>query len=275
MGWTIKDSGFRATVTLKSATSLYMLSLSTELKMRQRPSETKKLRAHAAHASRRLIQFITAASILLLAAGCDERPPRPIANAVAHSADDVQPLAVGEQAQEFMVRAVDGSAVTLAPGKTDRPLLLITFRGGWCPYCNLQLSELRNVIPELRDAGVDVAFLSGDRPDLLFDSLSLETQDDIAALDYTIYSDAEGHGATALGIAFHATDQTIKRRREKEQDIDGSSMDRLGILAVPSVFVFDTSGVVRFVYANADYKIRLPANEVRDAALAAVTPADK
>lgn len=236
--------------------------------MWQRPSETKKLRAQAAHALHHLTRIITAASVLLIAAGCaDSVVDRP---AIADSAENVQPLKNGERAPDFTVRAVDGSAVSIQPGQTGRPMLLITFRGGWCPYCNFHLSELRKIIPELREAGVDVAFLSGDRPELLFDSLSLETQESIDDLDYTIYSDAESHGATALGIAFYAAEATITRRREKEQDIDGSSMDRLGILAVPSVFVFDASGIVRFVYANADYKIRLPADDVRDAALAAV-----
>lgn len=234
--------------------------------MRQNLSETKKTSGQPAHAPPRPVRFITVVIILLASASCGDAARQ--SNAIADSAEQVQPLAVGQQLPTLAVKAVDGSTVTIDAGVTERPMLLITFRGGWCPYCNLHLSELRRVIPELRDAGVDVAFLSGDRPELLFDSLSLETQESIAGLDYSIYSDAEGHAAKALGIAFRASDRTITRRREKGQDIDGSSMDKMGVLAVPSVFVVDNRGVVRFVYANPDYKIRLSANEVRDAALA-------
>lgn len=213
-----------------------------------------------------LTQFITFASILL--AAVSESRPADRANTVANAANEIRPLTLGQSAPALLVRAVDGSEVTIDARQTERPMLVITFRGGWCPYCNFHLAELRNVIPELEDAGVDVIFLSGDRPELLFDSLSLETRESIAELDYSIYSDAEGHAATALGIAFRAAESTIQRRREKGQDIDGSSMDRRRILAVPSVFVIDARGIIRFVYANPNYKIRLPAKDIRDAALA-------
>ncbi len=53
----------------------------------------------------------------------------------------------------------------------------------------MHLSELRHVVPEIDGMGIDVLFLSGDRPALLYKSLGGETREDIAGLGYTILSD--------------------------------------------------------------------------------------
>ena len=185
---------------------------------------------------------------------------------VAASAEEIQPLRPGKDAPRFTVETVDGKPFHFEPRDLERPVILIAYRGGWCPYCNTQLSELRHVLPRIHDMGVDVLFLSGDRPGLLHSSLDPDTQADMTGLDYTILSDAKAGAAIALGIAFRASDETIQRRRDKGQDIDGSSMALQGVLPVPSVFAVDTEGVIRFAYSNADYKVRLPADELLEVA---------
>ena len=185
---------------------------------------------------------------------------------VAASADQVQPLRAGDLAPRFIVETVESKRFDFDPAKLERPVLVLTFRGGWCPYCNMYLSDMRHVIPEIRDMDIDVLFLSGDRAELLFESLKGETQEDIAGLDYTILSDADAQAAVAFGIAFRASDRTIQRREEKGQDIEASSMLRHGVLPVPAVFAIGTDGVIAYSYVNADYKVRLPAEELMSAA---------
>jgi len=181
---------------------------------------------------------------------------------IADSADLIEPLVAGDKAPRFIVETVDGEAFDFNPQNLERPVVLLTFRGGWCPFCNTYLSDMRHVIPEIREMGVDVLFLSGDRAELLFDSLSRETKEDIAGLDYTLLSDADAQAAIALGIAFKASMRTINGRRNKNQDIEGSSMLKHGVLPVPAVFAIDRGGVIRFAFTNANYKVRLPADEL-------------
>jgi peroxiredoxin len=181
---------------------------------------------------------------------------------VAETAALAQPLAVGEAAPRFEVRTVENKPFVFDPREMERPAVLITFRGGWCPFCNMHLSELKDVVSDIDALGVDVLFLSGDRPDLLYSTLSRETQEDIAGLDYTILSDADVQAAIALGVAFKASQRTIDRRIDKGQDIEDSSMLRHGVLPVPAVFAIGQDGIIAFAYANPDYKIRLPADEL-------------
>ena len=181
---------------------------------------------------------------------------------IAETADAIEPLQVGDRAPRFTVRTAANENFDFNPQELQRPVVLIAFRGGWCPYCNMHLSELRHVLEDIGALGVDVLFLSGDRPELLYASLKRETQDDIAGLNYRILSDADTQAAVAFGIAFKASQRTIDRRNEKGQDIADSSMSRHGVLPVPSVFAIDRDGVIAFAYSNPDYKIRLPADEL-------------
>ena len=181
---------------------------------------------------------------------------------IAESADLTTSLKSGEQAPAFVVLDADGNEFSFDPNALDRPVVLITFRGGWCPFCNMHLSELRTVVPEIAALGVDVMFLSGDRPEMLYASLAADTQETIADLDYKIYSDADAQAAIALGIAFKASDRTINRRLDKGQDIEDSSMLQHGILPVPAVYAIDTSGMIRFDFVEPNYKVRLPSEEL-------------
>jgi peroxiredoxin len=178
------------------------------------------------------------------------------------SAEDINPLRAGDTAPTFTVRTVDNEAFLFDPATLERPVIFISFRGGWCPYCNLHLAELRNVIPEIRGLGVDVYFLSGDRPELLNASLARETQDEIAGLDYIILSDADLQAAKAFGTAFRVGARTLQWLNDNGKDIGGSSIDQFDALPVPAVYVIDSSGKIAFDYVNPDYKIRLPAGEL-------------
>ena len=181
-------------------------------------------------------------------------------------AEDISPKQVGDRAPSFSVQTVDNEPFNYDPDNLERPPVLISFRGGWCPYCNMHLSELRHVIPEIRQAGFDVLFLSNDRPEQLYDSLKQETQEDIDGLDYVILSDADLSAALALGTAFTVSDELVDYLDEKGRDYDESSMTKYRALAGPAVVLVDTSGEIRFFYANPNYKVRLSADELKLAA---------
>jgi peroxiredoxin len=182
------------------------------------------------------------------------------------SAQETTPLKTGDRAPSFTVRTVDDVPFDFDPAQLERPTILISFRGGWCPYCNMHLSELRTVIPQIKEAGADILFLSNDPPNQLYSSLKQETQDDIAGLDYTILSDAEISAARALGTAFRIDTGVTKYLDEKGREYSGSSIGKHNALAVPSVYVIDRSGMIVFDFVAPDYKVRLSAEDLLTAA---------
>jgi peroxiredoxin len=170
---------------------------------------------------------------------------------VPDDASNVDPLPVGATMPTVTVRDPDGSDRVLGPQALTRPAILIFYRGGWCPYCNAHLGALKGVEPALLELGYALVFLSADRPELL--NSSLQESD----LGFTLLSDARMQAARAFGVAFRVDDATAAKYREHGIDLDETSGESHHELPVPAVFIVDRQGVIRYVFANADYKVRI------------------
>jgi peroxiredoxin len=176
-------------------------------------------------------------------------------------AESAHPLRVGDRAPDFRAIRADGTAYSFSSRHLNRPYVLIFYRGGWCPYCNAQLSDLRTVEPKLRAAGFEVLFLSTDRPELLYSSLKDQK------VSYTLLSDPGLSAAQAFHIAFHLDDQHYADQLKWGVDLEKTTGSKAHALPVPSVFIIDTSGFIRFVYSNPDFRVRLSAQELWKAAV--------
>ncbi len=176
------------------------------------------------------------------------------------SPQQVQPLSVGARAPIFAARTMEGALRTFAPDSYKKPTVVLFYRGGWCPYCNAQLSDLHLVEPRLRESGFEIVFLSTDRPELLYSSLKATD------IHYTLLSDSQLEAAKAFHVAYHVDDATLAKMREYGVDLEATTGTKQHELPVPSVFIIDTSGTIRFVYSNPDYKIRLGADALWAAA---------
>jgi peroxiredoxin len=175
---------------------------------------------------------------------------------------EVHPLPVGSRAPMFDGVTADGKVRSFTPDGFRRPTIVIFYRGGWCPYCNMQLSDLRLVEPHLREQGFEIVFLSTDRPEILYSSLKA------ADIHYTLLSDSHLEAAKAFHVAYHLDDATIAKQKQYGVDLEKTTGTTLHELPVPSVFIIDTTGTIRYVYSNPDYKVRLAS----DALLAAALP---
>ena len=174
----------------------------------------------------------------------------------------VHPLPVGARAPMFEGVAADGKVRSFTPDGFRRPTIVIFYRGGWCPYCNMQLSDLRLVEPKLREQGFEIVFFSTDRPEILYSSLKA------ADIHYTLLSDSHLEAAKAFHVAYHLDDATIAKQKQYGVNLEETTGTTLHELPVPSVFIIDTTGTIRYVYSNPDYKVRLAS----DALLAAALP---
>lgn len=174
----------------------------------------------------------------------------------------VNPLPVGTHAPVFAGTRTDGTVRAFSPEAYARPTVVIFYRGGWCPYCNMQLSDLRLVEPQLREQGFEIVFLSTDRPEILYSSLK---ENDI---HYTLLSDSHLKAANAFHVAYRLDGATLAMQKKYGVDLEKTTGTTLHELPVPSVFIIDTTGTIRYVYSNPDYKVRLGA----DALLAAAQP---
>jgi len=167
------------------------------------------------------------------------------------SADQVQPLLPGMKAPVFTLKDVNNQPFLFQADQFDKPLVLTFFRGGWCPYCNLQLAEMRKAEQQLKEMGFNIWFISIDKPELLLESLS---DPDIG---YTIYSDASLQATRAFGLAFQINDELFEKYLTYNIDLEKASGETHHVLPAPATYIIGTDGIISFAYINPDYKVRL------------------
>ncbi|MDT8450532.1 MAG: peroxiredoxin-like family protein [Wenzhouxiangellaceae bacterium] len=164
--------------------------------------------------------------------------------------EEVRPVLPGMAAPAFRVLDVDGNAIEVDPAALEKPVVLTFYRGGWCPYCNMHLAELRKTEAELREMGFEVWFVSPDKPELL-------SEGDHSEFGYKLYSDPGMNAAQAFGIAFRVDDETFERYVAYGNDLNERSGDDHRALPAPATFIIGTDGKVQFGYVNPDYTVRL------------------
>lgn len=185
------------------------------------------------------------------------------------SADQVQPLLAGMKAPGFTVKNVENQPFQFHAGVQTKPVVLTFFRGGWCPYCNLHLSELRLAEKQLREMGFDIWFISIDQPGLLLESL------DDPTIGYTIYSDSSLDATRAYGLAFRVDDELYKRYLSFDIDLEKASGENHHVLPAPATYIIGTDGIISFAYINPTYTVRLHPDVLLAAAKAYTEDADK
>ena len=174
-------------------------------------------------------------------------------------ADQVTPLLPGMSIPAFTALTPEGKELSFDPQNLTKPFVLTFYRGGWCPYCNAHLGEMRELEKELLAMGFDVFFISPDQPSFLLESL--KDQELKAALKaeagHQLLSDASMAVSRLFRIAFKVDDETVEKYKQWNIDLEKASGFDHHLLPAPATFVVGKNGVIQFQYVNPDYKIRL------------------
>ncbi|MCF6299605.1 MAG: AhpC/TSA family protein [Proteobacteria bacterium] len=171
------------------------------------------------------------------------------------NANDVKPLLPGMKIPLIIAKNASGETITLDAENLDKPFVINFYRGGWCPYCNTHLSEMRHAEKALVKLGFDVFFVSPDKPEILTKSLKdKELKKDI---DYQLLSDASMEISKAFGIAFKVNDAMVEKYKNWNIDLEIASGYDHHLLPAPSTYLVGENGVIQFQYTNPDYSIRL------------------
>ncbi len=170
---------------------------------------------------------------------------------VPSDALDVKPLLVGMEVPDVEFRDINNKTVDLRKEIEKKPTAIIYYRGGWCPYCNKHLAELKDIEDKLYDLGIRILAISPDTPQFLSETLADHQ------IGYRLLSDAEMNGAKKFGIAYRLQLETVERYKENGLDLTERSANNHNLLPVPSVFLADTDGSIFFQYVNPNYKVRI------------------
>jgi peroxiredoxin len=164
---------------------------------------------------------------------------------IAAQPTDISPLLIGEKIPNIALSDVSGKRVNLLELATQKPSVIIFYRGGWCPYCNLHLAELQAIEPDIIKAGYQIIAISPDSPESMEASISKNK------LNYLLLSDNRTEAAKGFGLAFQTPVQSSEKLSK------ASAGQNTNVLPVPAVFVINPAGEILFEHINPDYKKRL------------------
>lgn len=178
----------------------------------------------------------------------------------AKRAEDVHPLGVGDKVPEGEILDIKGNRVELLRLIRRKPTVLIFYRGGWCPYCNRQLSGLVRIEDHLIQLGYQILAISADRPE------KLRVTKQKIKMKYQLLSDAPMRLARKFGLAFELDSATLERYRSYGIDLEDASGYKHHLLPVPAVYIVDKEGEIHFVYFNPNYKVRMDTDRLLEVA---------
>jgi peroxiredoxin len=168
------------------------------------------------------------------------------------SPEDICPLKIGQKIPAAKLKTVSGEAFDLNAAITKKSAIIIFYRGGWCPYCNMHLKGIGEIEQNLLDLGYQIIAISTDRPGKV-----KETQTKHKA-KYTLLSDHKMTVSQAFGLAFKVPDAMVKKyKNDYKIDLEGDSGETHHLLPVPAVFIVGTDGAITFTYVNPNYKKRI------------------
>jgi peroxiredoxin len=130
------------------------------------------------------------------------------------------------------------------------------YRGGWCPYCNLELRALQNALPEIKQLGAQLVAISPQTPD---ESLSTAEKNE---LEFAVLSDIGSATAKAYGIAFDLTEELRPIYSRLGHALPDKNGDDSWILPIPATYVIDKDGIVALAFVDVDYRNRLEPAEI-------------
>jgi len=160
-------------------------------------------------------------------------------------------VAIGQVLGDFTLPDATGREVSLTELVADGLAVLVFYRGGWCPYCNLALRQYQSeLVPQLARNPATLAAISPQKPD---ESLTTVERHQ---LQFAVLSDAGARVARQLGIAFEQDEDVLEAQRALGVDIRQGNADGSPELPMPTVLIVDSDQKVQFADVHVDYTSR-------------------
>ncbi len=170
--------------------------------------------------------------------------------------EDNMALKVGSNAPDFTATDQTGSAQSLKTLLKKGPVVVIFYRGQWCPYCNKQLQAMED----------SLSFITAKGATLL--AITPETNENVdktiekTRVTYPILSDKGLAIMKAYNVAFDVDAETITKYKKYGIDFEKANGANGAVLPIPAVYIIDKSGKITYAYFDTNYKKRASVAEI-------------
>ena len=166
-------------------------------------------------------------------------------------------LFINSKAPDFKAPDQNGQEINLKDLRKKGDVVVVFYRGYWCPYCNRFLRKLNDSLDLIRQKGAQVVVVTMEG-EAGVDSTVAKIQP-----AFPIISDKDGKISNGYKVAFKVDERTLGRYKNADIDllkINGQTKD--AYLPVPAVYVVNTDGSVTYRFFEEDYKRRISVKEI-------------
>jgi len=168
-------------------------------------------------------------------------------------------LNTGDLAVDAELPDAQGNQVTLSELWSKGPLVVVWYRGGWCPYCNLQLQAMQAALPAIKQAGGTLVAITPETPD---NSLTTSEKN---KLEFIVLSDQGNEVAKKYGVVFKLPAKVSPIYKSLGIDLATSNGDDSDELPLAATYVIDKTGKIRYAFLDANYTKRAEPADVVEA----------
>lgn len=163
----------------------------------------------------------------------------------------------GDQAPDFTLANAIGKSIKLYDILNSNKVVLVFYRGTWCPYCNLALSHYQSSLQEIKKLGAELIAISPQTPN---ESLSIKEKN---SLEFEVLSDNGNFVAQLYTKVFKNGSAPLNEMQKLGYDFDSFYGNDSKEIPVPAVFIIEQSGLISFGQsAGGDYRNRTDINSV-------------
>ncbi|TNE27950.1 MAG: AhpC/TSA family protein [Bacteroidetes bacterium] len=166
-------------------------------------------------------------------------------------------LNVGDTAPNFTLQNALGGETSLAENLENGPVVLVWYRGGWCPYCNINLHYLQEELPNFKAEGASLIAISPELPD---QSISTAEKHE---LEFEVLSDIGNRVAKQYHVVFKLTDEVAEIYNNKF-GLNEHNGDTSNELPLAATYIINTNGVIEYAFLDIDYRNRAEPSKITE-----------
>ncbi|NRB37601.1 MAG: AhpC/TSA family protein [Pseudomonadales bacterium] len=159
-------------------------------------------------------------------------------------------IQLGDSFTDFSLPNATGNIIHLKHLLEQGPLVVVFYRGDWCPYCNLELATYKKHIEEITNKGANLIAITPQLPD---NALTMQQKHD---LPFEVLSDTGNQLADKLGLVFTLNEKLKPIYQQFGFDLPSGNGDNSWTLPIPATFIINQDATVRFRHVDADYSKR-------------------
>lgn len=165
-------------------------------------------------------------------------------------------LKVGDIAPEFTTKDQDGKTIDLKQALKRGPVVMLFYRGQWCPYCNKQLSHFSDSLQSIIAKGAMLLAITPETAE------NIKKTVEKTKTVFPVIEDGAMNIMRSYKVNFAVDEKTIARYKGYGIDFDKENGSNGANLPVPATYVIGTDGKIRFVFFNRDYRKRVSVKEI-------------